>query len=116
MPYSDLWRLARRYFEKIHVWMRGALIDIDRDQLTQELTLPKEVTEACQQLLRLEKVAFKESRAIAHVAAGLRDLYEGFRPYLPLICALRSPHLKPRHWSSILALGSPGLEIDSDLH
>ena len=48
--------------------MRGALCDIDRDRLTEE------VTEACQRLLRLEKVAFKESRAIAHVAAGLRDL------------------------------------------
>lgn len=90
--------------------MKGPLCDIDRDQLTEE------VTDACQRLLRLEKVEFKEFRAIAHVAAELRDRYEGFRPYLPLICALRSPHLKPRHWASILALTAPSLRIDSDLH
>lgn len=93
LPYSSLWGLARDYFYKSkREWMQGPLCEIDRDQLTEE------VTDACHQLLKLATVEFKERRAIAHVAGTLRDLYESFRPYLPLVFALRSPHLKARHW------------------
>ena len=43
-------------------------------------------------------------------------MYEGFRPFLPLIVALRSPYLKMRHWVNIINLGKPPLEIEIDLH
>lgn len=109
-PFGTLWGLGREYFYKINVWRKGPLCDLDRDQLT------KDITEASQQLHRLGKVEFKERRAIALVALELRKLYDGFRPFLPLVCALRSPHLKTRHWASILELRSPPLEIDPDLH
>ena len=54
-----MWNLARDYFYKINTWMQGPLCDIDRDKLTQE------ITEACQTLVRLERVDFKERRATA---------------------------------------------------
>jgi len=78
--------------------------------------LTQEITEASRSLLQLGRVEFKERRAIALVAVDLRKLYDSFRPYLPLICALRSPFLKSRHWSSIIDLKTPALEIDPDLH
>jgi len=110
LPYSCLWGLARDYFYKINVWMKGPLVDVDRDQLT------KDINDSSQKLQRLGKVDFKDRRAIALVAVDLRKLYDGFRPYLPLVCALRSPYLKTRHWNSIIDLKSPPLEVDSDLH
>jgi hypothetical protein len=42
--------------------MKGPLCDLDRDQLT------KEITDAISQLTRLAKVDFKDSRAMALVA------------------------------------------------
>ena len=90
--------------------MKGPLYDIERDDLV------KEVTEACRNLLKLGTADFKEHRAVALVASDLRKLYEGFRPYLPLISALRSPFLRPRHWTTILALKTPPLDINPDLN
>lgn len=109
-PYRTLWAHARSYFDKIHLWMKGPLVDIDRDLLT------KDIIDTSARLLQLGRVDFKERRAIAQVAFDLRKLYDSFRPYLPLVCALRSPHLKSRHWESIVELRTPPLEIDSDLH
>lgn len=38
LPYGSLWGLARDYFYKITVWMKGPLSDVDRDQLTKDIT------------------------------------------------------------------------------
>lgn len=46
----------------------------------------------------------------------LRKFYEEFKPYLPLILALKNPSLKMRHWDNIQKLRTPPLEIDIDLH
>lgn len=83
MPFNTVWCLAREYFYKIGNWMGGPLGDIDRDKI------PQEITEACQSLLRLEKVTFKERRQTTQVCSDLRKLYESFKPYLPLIIALK---------------------------
>ena len=57
MPYNAMWNLSRDYFYKVNTWMNGPLIEFDRDKIT------KEITEACQTLLKLEKVEFKERKA-----------------------------------------------------
>jgi len=104
LPYNSMWMLAKDFKYNIISWRTGELIDFDREKIT------KEVTEACQTLLRLEKVDFKERRATAQVAQDVRKMYEEFKPYLPLIMALRNPSLKVRHWENIRKL--TGIEID----
>ena len=107
-PFYTLWNLARDYFYKINTWMSGMLGDIDRDQLTTE------VNEACSTLLKLEKVDFKEKRMTGYIAADLRKYYELFKPFLPIICDLRNPGLKRRHWEEICELTK--IELDGELH
>ena len=102
-PFSELWGHARLYYDNINKWMKGPLSEIDRDVLTQE------ITEASAGLLKLARNDFKEKRALALVAMDLRQLYDNFRPYLPLVVALRSPFLKTRHWTSIYNLRKPPL-------
>ena len=109
MPFNTMWNLSRDYFYKISNWMNGALCDMDRDKITTE------ITEACQTLLRLEKIDFKERKATGLVCSDLRKFYEEFKPYLPLIMALRNPSLKMRHWENIQKLKNPPLEISSEL-
>ena len=111
MPYNMLWCLAREYFYKVGTWMAGPLGDMDRDKI------PQEINDACINLLRLEKVEFKERKATGLVCADLRKLYENFKPYLPLIIALRNPSLKMRHWENLQNLKTPPIyELESDMH
>jgi hypothetical protein len=49
-------------------------------------------------LLKLEKVEFKERKVTAQICYETRKFYEEFKPFLPLIMALRNPSLKMRHW------------------
>lgn len=63
--------------------------------------------------MKAEKIDFREKRHTAAIAAELRGLYEGFKPYLPLICDLRNPGLKPRHWENIAEV--TGIELDGEL-
>ena len=56
VPFNTMWNLARDYFYKIGTWMNGPLCDIDRDKITSE------ITDACQTLIKLERVDFKERR------------------------------------------------------
>lgn len=95
IPFNTMWNLARDYFYRIGTWMNGPLCDIDRDKITTE------ITEACQTLIKLERVDFKERRTTGVVCQQLRKLYEDFKPYLPLIIALRNPSLKMRHWENM---------------
>lgn len=111
MPYNTLWNLAREYFYKIGNWMNGPLGDIDRDKI------PQEITDACQSLLRLERVDFRERKQTAQVCSDLRALYESFKPYLPLIVALKNPSLKMRHWENLQKLRNPPIyELESEMH
>ena len=111
LPYNTLWNLARDYFYKSGHWMNGPLGDIDRDKI------PQEINDACQTLLKLERVEFKEKKSTAMVCSDLRKLYESFKPYLPLIIALRNPSLKLRHWENLQNLRNPPIyELESEMH
>ena len=51
------------------------------------------------------------------VCSDLRKLYESFKPYLPLIIALRNPSLKLRHWENLQNLRiQPVYELESEMH
>jgi dynein heavy chain, axonemal len=62
-------------------------------------------------------VEFKEKKSTAMVCSDLRKLYESFKPYLPLIIALRNPSLKLRHWENLQNLRNPPIyELESEMH
>ena len=51
------------------------------------------------------------------VCSDLRKLYESFKPYLPLIIALRNPSLKMRHWDNLQKLRNPPIyELENEMH
>ncbi|CAD8148668.1 unnamed protein product [Paramecium octaurelia] len=103
-PYYKVWALGRDYYFKIPPALSGPLNNIDRDQLTQD------VTEAWTELFKLEKTTFKIIPHMYQVTMAIRKLYEDFKPYLPLINDLRNPALKKQHWVSLTAL----LKLDDD--
>jgi len=58
-PYNKLWGYAREIDHKKRRWMGGHLNEIDRDEITAE------ITDASRTLLKLGRQDFKERRAIA---------------------------------------------------
>ena len=63
MAYYNMWMLAREYYFRTDIWMNGVLGEIDRDVIT------REVNEACQTLMKAEKIDFREKRHTALIAA-----------------------------------------------
>lgn len=49
----------------------------------------------------MEKLDFKERKSTGFVCNELKKYYDKFKPFLPLIMALRNPCLKLRHWENI---------------
>lgn len=110
LPLNSLWNYARDYFYKINLWMNGPISDIDRDKM------PNEITLACRGLLKLAKQDLRQIAGMSiNIANDLRNLYLEVKPYLPIITALKNPHLQPRHWE-IINKTRVGTFIDSDLH
>ena len=78
--------------------------------------MPKEIIDATKQCMKLQKGAFKEAEHTAQICGELRLLYMEFRPYLPIIIALKNPDFKSRHFDIIRKLKEPAFKIEYDLH
>ena len=64
-------------------------------------TMPSVITESSQSIFRLAKIDFKEVPITNKICLDLRKLYEDFRPYLPLVVALKNSDMQPRHYEII---------------
>jgi hypothetical protein len=53
-------------------------------------SLPSSITESSQAIYRLAKIDFKEVPITNKICLDLRKLFEAFRPYLPLVVALKN--------------------------
>ena len=65
--------------------------------------------------MKLQKVSFKEAAYTSQICSELRVLYSEFRPYLPIIIALKNPDFKIRHFDIIRKLKDPIFDIDHEL-
>ena len=106
-PYKEMWYLARDFFFKETTWYNGFLSMFERDEFYHE------INGACKNLLKIEKISFKERRHSAEIAKQLRAHYETLNPHLPLIIALRNPNLKLRHWNRLTEM--TGIKLDANL-
>ena len=72
VPYNKLWALASNYQANEPIHRTGALINIDRDQIT------KEINEAWSDLYKMEKGVFKLVPHILTVVKTVKDNVIGF--------------------------------------
>lgn len=77
--------------------------------------MPFDVQEACSVIFKLQKIDFKENHTALVICGELRKKFEEYRPYLPLVHALKNPNLMPRHYEIIRKLKDPEFEIYHDL-
>lgn len=70
MPFNSLWNFARDYFYKYNMWMNGAIGDLDREKM------PNEINTACRSLLKLEKTDLRVTAGMSIVIVN--ELREKF--------------------------------------
>ena len=79
-------------------WMqRKNLSEINRDVLKEEIQ--KYVLE----LNTLERTNFKVRESGKALREAFAAKIEAFKPYLPVICDLKNPGMKDRHWEELTA-------------
>ena len=112
LPYVELWVTADEWLKNEEKWLNGAFGDIDADD--------------CEETTQTSfKTMFKYARKFtnegitgcATVATTIRDQIDVFKPFVPVVKALRNPGMRDRHWHSLgekvaEASGKPFEEID----
>uniref|UniRef100_UPI00398EE5C8 dynein axonemal heavy chain 1 isoform X2 n=1 Tax=Pristiophorus japonicus TaxID=55135 RepID=UPI00398EE5C8 len=90
-PYRDLWTTTSDWLRWHDSWMNDPLNSIDAEQIE------RNVIESYKTLHKCTKF-FKDIPGLAEVAIKIRSTVEDFKPYIPLIQALRNPGMRNRHW------------------
>ncbi|KXS21750.1 hypothetical protein M427DRAFT_107149 [Gonapodya prolifera JEL478] len=93
-PYKNLWVTAADWIKWKSVWMHGAFSDLNAEDVE------KNLTNAWRTMFKLVK-AFKDVPGCLNVANQVKDEMDQFKPYLPLIQALRNPGMRDRHWERL---------------
>jgi dynein heavy chain len=107
-PYSNLWLTAASWLVNKEKWHSGKFDEIDAAQLEKEIfTGVKLLFKVCRFF------ADKNLVGIYDIAERVRIELEAFRPYVPLIVALRTEGLAPRHWKEISE--KAGFEIHPEM-
>ncbi|MCO5574019.1 hypothetical protein L7F22_027797 [Adiantum nelumboides] len=104
-PYSYLWVTADDWKKSYQVWMNGSFLNLNPDEVE------KNVTSWYKGLFKASRVfTQKEATALAADCEEIRKQVGEFKPYVPLIAALRQPGMRARHWDQLTA------ELHMDMH
>ncbi|XP_032892704.1 dynein heavy chain 1, axonemal [Amblyraja radiata] len=93
-PYRDLWTTTSDWLRWHESWMNDPLHTIDAEQIE------RNVIDAYKTVHRCTKY-FKDIPGLSDVAVKIRFMIEEFKPYIPLIQALRNPGMRNRHWEML---------------
>ncbi|KAJ3214893.1 Dynein heavy chain 1, axonemal [Dinochytrium kinnereticum] len=93
-PYKSLWLTANDWMKWRNVWLHGSFIELNAEDVE------KNLTNAWRVMFKSVK-HFKQIPGCLNVATQVKDEMEEFKPYLPLIQALRNPGMRDRHWDRL---------------
>jgi len=103
-PYESMWEAAKEWLENEELWMNGPFNVLEPD------IVDKNVAECLKQMNRSIKFFQKaELEGIEATAAKIKDRVESFRPFVPMISALRNPGMRDRHFEALSA--ELGMEV-----
>ncbi|XP_053321162.1 dynein axonemal heavy chain 3-like [Spea bombifrons] len=93
-PYEKLWTTAMHFTSFYDKWMNGPLLQVNAEEVQEEVQ-------------NLWKISYKLTKAFHHpdlhrplkVATTIKTRLEKFKLSMPLVTALCTPGIKPRHWN-----------------
>lgn len=93
-PFKNLWLTTDDWLKAHKVWMTESFLHLDAE------AVESQVSNAGKTLAKCVK-AFKDVPGCRAIAEEVLGWVEEFKPYLPLIQALRNPGMRERHWQSL---------------
>ncbi|KAL7746739.1 hypothetical protein RI367_007902 [Sorochytrium milnesiophthora] len=95
-PYKQLWTTASDWIKWKSSWFTCPFTELNAEDIE------KNITNAWRILFKLVKT-FRNTPGCATIANQVKEEMDGFKPYLPLIQALRNPGMRDRHWDKLSA-------------
>ncbi|KAJ9531689.1 hypothetical protein QJQ45_021839, partial [Haematococcus lacustris] len=97
-PFCQFWTVAAAWRSNFQSWMNDSWEKLDGEVVEREV-------------VNAYKVMFKTGKVLSQRGLDknsencevIRQEVEGFKPYVPLIQALRNPGMRPRHWDQLSA-------------
>ncbi|XJO76015.1 hypothetical protein BDV3_006595 [Batrachochytrium dendrobatidis] len=102
-PYKNLWLTCHDWTRWKDQWMLGGFLELNAEEVE------KNLMNAWRTIFKSFK-HFKNSPGCLAVAGQIKEEVEEFKPYLPLIQALRNPGMRDRHWDRLSE------ELNMNLH
>ncbi|RKO93938.1 dynein heavy chain, N-terminal region 2-domain-containing protein, partial [Blyttiomyces helicus] len=93
-PYKSLWLTANDWSKWRNQWLHGSFLDLNAEEVE------KNLMNAWRTMFKSVK-HFKNTQGCLNVATQIKDEMDEFKPYLPLIQALRNPGMRDRHWDQL---------------
>ncbi|KAM4676017.1 dynein axonemal heavy chain 3-like [Discoglossus pictus] len=95
-PYEQLWATAVHFTTCYDKWVNGPLLQVNAEQVNEEVQ-------------NLWKTSYKMTKVFYHpdlhgplkVATTIKTKLEKFKINMPLVTALCTPGIKPRHWEQM---------------
>ncbi|KAI8841134.1 dynein heavy chain and region D6 of dynein motor-domain-containing protein [Chytriomyces cf. hyalinus JEL632] len=93
-PFKSLWLAVSDWTKWKNQWLHGSFLDLNAEEVE------KNLTNAWRIMFKSVKY-FKNMPGCLAVATQVKDEMDEFKPYLPLIQALRNPGMRDRHWDRL---------------
>ncbi|ORY49032.1 hypothetical protein BCR33DRAFT_714104 [Rhizoclosmatium globosum] len=93
-PFKSLWLSVSDWSKWKNQWLNGSFLDLNAEEVE------KNLTNAWRVMFKSVKY-FKNIPGCLAVATQVKDEMDEFKPYLPLIQALRNPGMRDRHWDRL---------------
>ncbi|XP_053575219.1 dynein axonemal heavy chain 3-like [Bombina bombina] len=95
-PYEQLWDTTVHFISCYEKWMNGPLLQVNAEEVSEEVQ-------------NLWKASYKMTKVFYHpdlhgplkVATTIKTKLEKFKINMPLVTALCTPGIKPRHWNQM---------------
>ncbi|DAZ96773.1 TPA: hypothetical protein N0F65_005771 [Lagenidium giganteum] len=106
-PYNLLWSTSYNWIQSRKNWIQGSFTDINAEELEK---LVDTYGTSIQKAFKFFSNSGNE--ACAKIAETVKEQIAVFKPYVPLIVALRNPGMRQRHWAELSKNIGFDLEID----
>eukprot|EP00906_Rhabdomonas_costata_P002297 RCo003671 len=105
-PYQQLWTIVYEFSQQYPQWHEGAFQTLDAELIDSNVqNWTKTMHKLCKTL---------KDEPPGQVALNVKEKLEGFRPFVPLVHALRNPGLRDRHWKRISAICGKPVKMAED--
>uniref|UniRef100_K3W7Q8 Uncharacterized protein n=1 Tax=Globisporangium ultimum (strain ATCC 200006 / CBS 805.95 / DAOM BR144) TaxID=431595 RepID=K3W7Q8_GLOUD len=106
-PYNQLWATSYNWIQSRKSWIQGSFIDINAEEVEK---LVETYSMSIQKAFKFFSNSGNE--ACTKIAEIVKEQIFVFKPYVPLIVALRNPGMRQRHWADLSKSIGFDLEID----